>query len=104
MKTQYLFCSVPYNLLDVPLGSFVPDLRYPNQDALSVITAEKNRDYTVRGQQDFKGSLDSTSKSAFMAQITRLLNLSCSRTSTSSLDLTAKAANLYELKKPQNIL
>jgi hypothetical protein len=101
MKTQYLFCSVPYNLSDLSLGSFIADPRYPTQDALSVITAKIDVDYLVRAQQDFDGLLDSISTSSFRAQITRLLNLSRSKTTTSSLHLKAKAGSLYELKSPK---
>jgi hypothetical protein len=101
MKTQYLFCSVPYNLSDLSLGSFVADPRYPTQDALSVITAKKDVDYSVRNQEDFDGLLGSGSTSSFKAQVTRLLNLSRSKTTRSSLHLTAKAGSLYELKSPK---
>jgi hypothetical protein len=100
MKTQLLFSSVPYNLSDVPLGSLVPNPLHPIQDALSVLTAKADIDYTVRTQQDFNGLLDATSTSSFRAQITRLLNLARNKTTTSSLELKAKAGSAYELKAP----
>ena len=99
MKKQYLLCAVPYNLSDLPLGSFVPDPRYPNQDALSVITAEKDVDYSV--QHDFDGILETTSMFSFYAQITRLMNFSRSKSISSTLHSTAQTGKIYELKAPK---
>jgi len=48
MARKLIFCAVPYLLSDVPLASFVPDPRYPNIEAKSVIKAKADIDYTVR--------------------------------------------------------
>lgn len=55
MARKLIFCAVPYLLSDVPLASFVPDPRYPNIEAKSVIKAKADIDYTVREQEDFQG-------------------------------------------------
>ena len=100
MGSKLVFSSVPFSTSDIPLGSLVPDPRYPNQDALSVLTVE-DTEISVRPQKDFRGFLKSDATLSFQAQITRLLLLSRDKADTGTLDLSAKEGKIYELKAPK---
>ena len=101
MARRLKFSTAPYTLSDVPLGSLVPDIRHPNQDAVSVLKAKLGIDYSPRNQQNFKGLLDTTSNSTLRAQITRLLSLLRSKSKSQSLEIEAESGTIYELKEPR---
>lgn len=101
MARHLKFSTAPYTLSDIPLGSLVPNVRYPNQDALSVLTAKLDTDYTARDQQHFKGLLDRTSDFTLRAQITRLLSIPRSKSDSGSIEVQAERGILYELTQPK---
>jgi hypothetical protein len=103
MSLKLIFSPAPFSLSDVPIASLVSDLRYPNQDALSVLTPEEPNDLSVRPQKDFKTLLESDATFSFHAHVTRLLRLSRGKSSRGTLDLSAKEGKIYELKSPKAI-
>ncbi|KFY69552.1 hypothetical protein V496_00133 [Pseudogymnoascus sp. VKM F-4515 (FW-2607)] len=83
------------------LGTLVTDPRKPIQDALTTIEAKEDVDFTVRDQQGVEDSLDLANSTTFAAQITKLFNISRSKSTSNTLDVSAKAGYIYELRSPK---
>jgi hypothetical protein len=104
MHSVSIFTTAPYKPSDVPLGSLVPDIRYPNQDALDCVNElSQGPEISNRPQANFKGALGEDSSRSVLAQITKLLTLSHSRKKNQSLDIGAKTGWIYELKHPKQV-
>lgn len=101
MKSQLLFCSVPYKLTDIRLGTLVADPTNPLPDSLTALEAKEDVDYSKRGHGDFTGALDAEETLTWMAQITRLLKISKSKSESQTLNVEAREGSLYELKDPK---
>ena len=101
MRRRYLFCNVPYNLSDVPLGAFIPDIRYPTQDMVVGKMAEKDTDFTTRGRRNFKGFLDSLESYSLNAKLTSFASFLFQSSTKDRLKITARDGNLYELTQPR---
>jgi hypothetical protein len=61
-------------LKDIPLGGLLSDIRYPNQDVLNVANvAEGSQHVAVRTENNIQHDLQTSERSWFDAQISRLV-------------------------------
>jgi len=101
MKSHTIFTTAPFHLNDVPLGSLIPDIRYPNQDALIMNRVLEDEEFSKREQIKFHGTLDGDKQRKFSLQLTKLLRHSASKSRSQTLSLNAEKGWIYELKQPK---
>jgi hypothetical protein len=101
MGTKLILTDVLFTLEDVRLGSLIPNIRNPHQDALAPITAIQGKDYTVRTQKNFKTLLSSEHKSSFTTYFTKLLSIEHDSASKEHLELSSKEGMIYEMNQPK---
>src|SRR6266536_4224665 len=101
MATKLILTDVPFTLEDVRLGSLIPNIRNPHQDALAPTTAIEGKDYTVRTQKNFKTLLSSEHELSFSAYFTKLLSVDHASTSKAHLELSSKEGIIYEMNQPK---
>ncbi|KAI9861601.1 MAG: hypothetical protein M1813_005211 [Trichoglossum hirsutum] len=87
---------------DVPLGSLVPDKRYPHQDALSVAQLVED-DYSVRVDRNFRERMHTGSKSFFRTVIMRLVSASANIETHNYSQLSSVEGRTYELRRPKDV-
>lgn len=75
MASKLILTDVPFTLKDIQLGSLIPNIRTPHQDALASKTAIEGKDYTVRTQKNFKTLLNSEHTLSFSTYLTKLLSI-----------------------------
>jgi len=104
MRPIYLLTNVPYNLEDIPLGGLLSDLRYPNQDVLNIANvggAGAPADVAVRTESNIQHGLQTSERSWFDAQISRLIATSYQRSSNDDVRISSHDGRIYELKQPK---
>jgi len=101
MTSHTIFTTAPFEIGDVPLGTLVPDVRYPNQDALTVYEVLTKDKFSKRVQKNFNGLLDSDKQTSLKVQLTRLLTLSAKNSKKSNITLKAETGWIYELLQPK---
>jgi len=102
MESHIIFTTAPFEVEDVPLGTLVPDVRYPNQDCLT-ISAASSKQVSKRPQKNFSGILNSDKHKSFRVQLTKLLTLSASKSKGGNITLTAEEGWIYELLQPKKV-
>jgi len=101
MRPIYLLTNVPYNLEDIPLGGLLSDIRYPNQDVLNVANVGGGpADVAVRTESNIQHDLQTSERSWFDAQISRLVAASYQRSSNDGVRISSYEGRIYELKQP----
>jgi hypothetical protein len=103
MTSRIIFTTAPFEVDDVLLGSLVPDVRYPNQDALTLIKPLSEDKFSKREQKNFNGVLDSDKQKSFRAQLTKLLTFSVKTSQSENLTLEAVKGWIYELRQPKTL-
>jgi hypothetical protein len=100
MGTELVLNDVPLNLDDVHLGSLVPNINYPHQDAL-IARAATASDYTARKRKLVTTRLDSKKSHSLTAYLTKLLSVEHGGAGEKHLDLSALEGVVYELRQPK---
>lgn len=103
MGSHIIFVTAPFEITDIPLGTLVPDIRYPNQDTLSIHKALPAEKFSKRPQKNLKGDLDSEHQKSLKAQLTKLLTLSAAKRNSENLRLQAEKGWIYELRQPKEL-
>ena len=103
MASHTIFTISPFELGDVPLASLVPDVRYPNQDALTVLKTLPQDAYTKRPQADFSGQLSSDKRKPLRIQLTKLLSFSLHASNSDKINIKAQQGWIYELNQPKTL-
>jgi hypothetical protein len=101
MSSHKIFTTAPFYVDDVPLGTLVPDVRYPNQDALIVYATVPTEHFSKRPQHKLQGSLENEKNRSLVMQLTKLLRLSAGKSKQDNLFLKAEAGWIYELRQPK---
>lgn len=101
MSPKPVFTTIPYTLDDVQLASLVPNIRNPNQDALSLRSLVTGADVSVRVQKNFQARLKNGTNSMFRARLSRLLSLLHDKEDVSATQISALEGRMYELKQPK---
>jgi hypothetical protein len=102
MHPIYLLTNVPYNKKDIPLGGLLSDIRYPNQDVLNVANvAEGSQHVAVRTENNIQHDLQTSERSWFDAQISRLVATSYQRSLNDNVRISSREGRIYELKQPR---
>jgi hypothetical protein len=102
MTSRWIFTSLGLSRDAIQLGSLVPDIRYPQQDALIAISADDS-EYHVHIQQNFKGLLNESKDSIFKACLARLISVSYEAGKESNIELSSHEGRVYELKNPESL-
>ena len=74
-SSTFILTSAHYAKEDVPLASLVPDIRYPNQDALTKIEVRELDDYSGNIDKEFQLPQNFESKSFFKAAIAGIFSV-----------------------------
>jgi hypothetical protein len=101
MASKLILTDVPFTLEDIQLGSLIPNIRTPHQDALAARTAISGKDYTIRTHKNFKTLLNSEHALSFSAYLTKLLSIEHSPGSKVHLELSSKEGIIYEMSQPK---
>ena len=102
MTSHIIFTTAPFQVEDVPLGTLVPDVRYPNQDCLTIVEASSEK-VSKRPQKNFNGILNSSKHKSFKVQLTKLLSLSANTSKNANITLKAEEGWIYELQQPRTV-
>src|SRR5271154_5737868 len=100
MSKVFIFTSTPYATNDIPLGSLIPNIRSPAQDALKKAKLKKGVDYLVNADENFSGRITDESKTFFKAAITRVFSSMLDFESQDTFYVTSETARRYELRQP----
>ncbi|KAJ9634887.1 hypothetical protein H2199_008751 [Coniosporium tulheliwenetii] len=104
MVLRYILANIPYTLSEVKLGSLVPNITCPNQDALVPSKQLKEGiDFSWRDQKNFSFTLDQEQSSLIRAQITRLAKLHGHSLNDQHNQLWSKEGRIYELTQPEQL-
>jgi hypothetical protein len=102
MPATYIFTTSAWSKEAIPLGSFVPDIRYPNEDIIKSTVAKK--DFIVTVDQDFSAVVDEESQSKLEGTIAAVWAVVCSIfwnvEKLCSFQISAEEARLYTLSQP----
>lgn len=102
-STTFILTRTPYTRSDVPLGSLVPDKRYPHQDGLVKIDVREGEDYLVDIDKNFQGWVNLQSGGSFREAVGRIISATTGRVTDSSYYVKAELARLYALRQPKAI-
>jgi hypothetical protein len=100
MSSRIIFTTAPFHVDDIPLGSFVPDVRYPHQDALPS-KALPSEAFSKRSQKSFSGIMDSDKQKSFRIQLIKLVNFTAKGSNSENFTLRADRGWIYELRQPK---
>lgn len=105
MPPTYIFTTTPYAKEEIPLGSLVPDIRYPNEDIIKVSVAQK--DFSTVIDKDFRGVVEEESQSILQGTIAAVWKTICSIfwqiESKCNFQISAEEARLYSLAQPKAV-
>ena len=76
MSATYIFTTSPWSKEAIPLGSIVPDRRYPNEDIIKGTVTEE--DFSVIIDNNFRGVVDKGSQTILQGTISAFLLTICS--------------------------
>ena len=106
-SSPWLLPPTPLSLSSIPLGSLIPSIRHPHQDALVAIDIPLQPPSPliyVHVQSDFTSHLTSGTSSRLNTHLTRLLSAANHHAKSSSLHLAAVESRTYELRNPEQHL
>ena len=106
-SSPWLLPPTPLSLHSIPLGSLIPSIQHPHQDAFTPISISLQPPdplIYVHTQTDFSTHLSSARSSRLSTHLTRLLSISNDRAKSSSLDLASVESRTYELRNPEQHL
>lgn len=102
MPATYIFTTSAWSKEAIPLGSMLPDIRYPNEDIIKSTVTKK--DFTVTVDQNFNGVVDEESQSNLEETIAAVWAVVCSIfwkvEKMFSFQISAEEARLYTLSQP----
>ena len=101
MAGKLILTDVPFTLENIQLGSLIPNIRYPHQDALAVKTAIVGMDYTARKQKNFNTLLNSEHALSFSTYLTKLLSIERDSKRNAHLELSSLEGVVYEMSQPK---
>ncbi|KAE8451674.1 hypothetical protein EG329_003131 [Mollisiaceae sp. DMI_Dod_QoI] len=104
MSHKYFLPAVAPLRSSIPLGSLVPNIRQPSQDALTgPLPMKEGLDFLVHEQNSLGRLLHDAKDSSFKLRLTRLLSASHSNADITSSWLAACKARLYQLTQPKDL-
>ena len=108
MKSQFYLPPIAPPREAIPLGSIIPDIHCPLQDAYPSdpsenIELQEGRDYLVRDQANFGTFLQTTKGLSFKAVLSKLLSASHESEETNNKWLAQAKTRIYELKQPNEL-
>jgi hypothetical protein len=102
MPATFIFTTSAWPKEAIPLGSIVPDIRYPNEDIIKSTVTKK--DYIVTIDQNFSAVVDEESQSNLEGTIAAVWAVVCSIfwkiEKTCSFQILAEEGRLYALSQP----
>lgn len=102
MPSTWFLTSLPYNLDDISLGSLIPDVRQPHQDALCIKELSPGPlGVSIRVEHNIQCDLQMSDSSWFEAQLSRLINLSRERSQDDAVTISALNGRIFELRNPK---
>ncbi|KAF3930042.1 hypothetical protein ABW19_dt0202579 [Dactylella cylindrospora] len=98
----FILTSQLYSKEDISLASIIPDLRYPNQDALMGTQLKEGSDFSVTLDKNFSDLMSTKAKSnsAFRKTIGRLF-VSPSVTEVREIQVFAEESRVYLTRQPR---
>lgn len=103
MASKYFLPGVAPLREALQLGSLVPNIRQPDQDAFSCLEVEEGRDFLVYQQQNLGKLMDATKNSSFKTKVTQLLAAAFEKTEKDSRWLAPCQVRHYQLSKPKEL-
>ncbi len=101
MAGKLILTDVPFTLENIPLGSLIPNIRYPHQDALAAKTAVVGMDYTARKQKNFNTLLNSEHALSFSTYLTKMLSIEHDSERNAHVELSSLEGVVYEMSQPK---
>ncbi|KAH6983624.1 hypothetical protein BKA56DRAFT_482926 [Ilyonectria sp. MPI-CAGE-AT-0026] len=101
--STFILTSTPPSIDEVRLGSLVPDIRNPEQDALTPVQVEEFKDFQTKVDKNFAGHISAGSDSFLCATLSRLFSVALGANSNESFKVSAQEARMYTLSQPRTL-
>jgi hypothetical protein len=103
MTRAHFLPSVAPSLESLQLASLVPNIRQPDQDALSCLPVEKGRDFLVYEQENLGKFLEVTKSAEFKSNVSRILSAAFGTLEGDMHLLGPCQVRYYQLTKPKKL-
>jgi hypothetical protein len=103
MANKYFLPNVAPLHGAIQLGSLIPNISQPDQDAFTCLTLKPGTDYLIHPQDNLGKLMNTTTNKSFASKVTQLLSSSFTKTNSDNHWLEACEVRNYQLRQPKNL-
>lgn len=103
MANKYFLPSIAPLHETIQLGSLIPQIDQPGQDAFTCLTLEPGTDYLIHQQANLGKFINTSTNKSFTSKVTQLLSSSFSKTNNDGHWLEACDVRHYQLRQPKGL-